>query len=378
MHIKKAEILVLDIPMVKSLVVSFGTIENLKPLIIRLTDELGNIGYGESILLPFPMTHFEYFETWLETLKQFIIPSILGKDVTLREDNFFQTIEDFIWNYSHIRNYEMTKVGVENAFIHILTKRLNKSIYTMFNTERPTISTECCFWIPNDIEDYIQEITKEVNNWYDTVKLKISKGNDIELIRIVRKTFPDIKICLDANQDYDLESFKKILPVIDSNRIEMIEQPFRYDDSMANREIKKIMKTKLCLDESICRMDQLQSMITYGWIDILNIKIWRVWWVYSAYKINKLCEANDIGTWVWWLLETSIGKSFNLAIAGMRNCRYSNDFSVWNEFYSDYIIKNPAMIENWKIHIDLMASWVGFEVDEEKLDRYTSHQYIYE
>jgi L-alanine-DL-glutamate epimerase-like enolase superfamily enzyme len=43
----------------------------------------------------------------------------------------------------------------------------------------------------------------------------------------------------------------------------MIEQPFKFDDYIANIEIKKIMKTKLCLDESICRIDQLENMIKY-------------------------------------------------------------------------------------------------------------------
>lgn len=376
MKITKAEIIVLKIPMINSLVVSFGTINNLNPIIIKLTDELGNIWYWESILLPFPMTHFEYFETGLVTLKKFIFPNILNKEINLQQNNFFQTIEDFISLYSWIKNYEMTKVWVENAFIDILTQRLDKSIYKMFEAKKWSIKTEYCFWIPNNTEDLLCEIKKEIDNWYDTVKLKISKNKDIEILKIVRKNFPNIKISLDANQDYDLESFKKILPVIEENNIEMIEQPFRYDDYIGNIEIKKIMRTKLCLDESICRIDQLESMIKYKGIDILNIKIWRVWWVYSAYKINKICEKYWIWTWVGWLLETGIWKGFNLVIASMKNCKYSNDFSVWNEFYSDYIVKEPITIQNWEMKIDLHAKWVWFEVDEEKLNKYCIDKFI--
>lgn len=377
MKITNAEIVVLEIPMINSLKVSFWTIDNLKPIIIKLTDELWNVWYWESILLPFPMTHFEYFETWLETLKKFIIPSILNKEINLQENNYFQTIEDFIWNYSNIKNYEMTKVWIENAFIHILTQRLNKNIYEMFESKKSIIKTECCFGIPDNLDNYINNIRNEINKWYDTVKLKICRWNDVELINLVRKKFPNIKISLDANQDYDLESFKKILPVIELATIEMIEQPFKYDDYIANIEIKKIMKTKLCLDESICRIDQLKSMIKYKWIDILNIKIWRVWWVYSAYKINKMCEKNSIWTWVGWLLETSIWKSFNLVIAWMKNCKYTNDMSVWNEFYSDYITKEPDIIENWEIKIDLETKWVWFEVDDEKLNIYCVDKFIF-
>ncbi len=377
MHITQAEIIVLDIPMIHSLHVSFGEIRNLKPIIIKLTDELGNIWYGESILLPFPMTHFEYFDTWIETLKKFIIPSILNQKVVIEENNYFETMEAFIWLYAHIKNFEMTKVWVENAFIHLLTQRLDKNIFEIFEWKKSHIETEYCFWIPSDLELYIQQIQQEVEKWFDTIKLKICREKDIMLMQTVRKHFPNIKISLDANQDYDLESFKKILPTIEENNIEMVEQPFKYDNYIANIELKKIMKTPLCLDESICRIDQLENMIMYKWIDILNIKIWRVWWVYSAYKINKFCEKYNIWTWVWWLLETSIWKSFNLAIASMENCKYANDISVWDEFYSDAIVKNPNVIKNGKIIVDLETQWVWFEVDEEKLEKYCVAKYTF-
>lgn len=371
MKIVKAEIIVLNIPMTKSLEVSFWSIKDLKPIVVKLTDELWNIGYWESILLPFPMTHFEYFDTWLTTLEKFIIPSILNKDIDLYEEHYFKTIESFILLYSGIKNFEMTKTWVENAFVHILTQRLNKNIYKMFETVNFEIETEACFGIPADLNKYLLEIENELIKWFKEIKLKISKWNDIELIKNVRNKFPKLKISLDANQDYNLDEFKKIVKIIDENNIEQVEQPFKYDDYISNIEIKKIMKTKLCLDESISRIDQLENMVYNKWIDILNIKIWRVGWVYSAYKINKFCEKNNIWTWVGWLLETDLWRSFNLAIAWMSNIKYNNDISVWDEFYSDYIVKRPYKIKKWAIKIDLNSKWIWFEIDDKKIKKYT-------
>ncbi len=371
MKIIKVEILVLNITMIKSLEVSFWSIKDLKPIIIKLTDELWNVGYWESILLPFPMTHFEYFETWLITLEKFIIPNILNKDINLDKENYFETIESFISLYSNIQNFKMTKTWVENAFVHILTKRLDINIYKIFETEKENIKTEACFWIPKDLDKYLKEIENEISKWINNIKLKISKWNDTKLIEIVRKKFPKIKISIDANQDYTYEQFKNIIDIIDSNNIEQVEQPFKYDDFISNIKVKKIMKTKLCLDESISRLEQLENMINNKWVDILNIKIWRVGWVYSAYKMNKYCEKNNIWTWVWWLLETDIWRSFNLAIAWMKNCKYVNDMSAWNEFYIDFLVKEPYKIQKWEIKIDLNSKWIWFEIDEKKLEKYT-------
>jgi len=370
MRIVNAEIIVLNIPMVKSLEVSFWSINNLKPIIIKLTDELWNIGYWESILLPFPMTHFEYFDTWLTTLEKFILPSIINKEIKIDEVKYFNVIEEFIELYSDVKLYEMTKVWVENAFIHILSNRLDINIYKMFETKKTEIKTECCFWIPSNLEDYILDIDKELKKWFEAVKLKISKWNDIELIKLVREKFPNIQISLDANQDYDLESFKKIVPIIDSHNIMQVEQPFKYDDFYSNIEIKKVMNTNLCIDESITSLVNLKYYIDNNAIDVLNIKIWRVWWLYSAYKINKYCENYNIWTWVWGLLETDLWRAFNLAIAWMNNTKYINDISVWDEFYSDYIWKEPSQIINWNINIDMEINWIWFEVDEQKIRKY--------
>jgi hypothetical protein len=40
-------------------------------------------------------------------------------------------------------------------------------------------------------------------------------------------------------------------------------------------------------------------------------------------------------------------------------------------------MKNPYKIDNGKIKVDLSQNWIGFEVDEEKLEKYTFNKFIY-
>ena len=292
------------------------------------------------------------------------------------ENNYFNTIDDFIWLYNNVKNFEMSKVWVENAFVHLLTQRINKNIYQMFEVEKKEIETIYWFSIPTNLDNYLNNVRDAISLWCKSLKLKICKWNDIELIKLVRSNFPNVKISIDANQDYTFEEFKKIISFIDDNNIEQVEQPFKYDDYISNIKVRKIMKTKLCLDESICSIDQLENMIDNMWIDILNIKIWRVGWVYSAYKMNKLCEENNIWTWVGSLLETDLWMSYNLAIAWMNNCIYSNAYIVWNRYYTDFIWKSPLWIVDWKVKINLNSKWIWFEIDNSKIKKYEINRII--
>jgi hypothetical protein len=37
----------------------------------------------------------------------------------------------------------------------------------------------------------------------------------------------------------------------------------------------------------------------------------------------------------------------------MHNCKFDNDFSAWDEYYTGHIMKNPYKIDNGKIKVDL-------------------------
>jgi len=96
------------------------------------------------------------------------------------------------------------------------------------------------------------------------------------LISEVRKKFPNVELTIDANCDYDLKSFLNIVPYIDTSNICMVEQPFAHDNFGANIELKKVMKTPLCLDESIRSIQDVENYRTNNGCDIVNIKIGRV------------------------------------------------------------------------------------------------------
>src|SRR5260370_59814 len=83
-----------------------------------------------------------------------------------------------------------------------------------------------------------------------TTPLKIKPGKDYEFVAAVRKAFPRIQLCVDANSAYTIEDAAH-LKKFDEFELLMIEQPLNWDDIHAHSKLQSQMKTAICLDECI-------------------------------------------------------------------------------------------------------------------------------
>mgnify|MGYP003493149293 FL=1 len=66
----------------------------------------------------------------------------------------------------------------------------------------------------------------------------------------VRAAYPDLRLQVDANSAYTLES-AKVLKAIDDLNLLLIEQPLFEDDIWDHRLLQSEFKTPICLDESV-------------------------------------------------------------------------------------------------------------------------------
>ena len=64
---------------------------------------------------------------------------------------------------------------------------------------------------------------------FQRIKLKIMPGWDVELIRAVRRRFPDIVLTVDANSAYTMEQ-ADIFKELDEFGLLYVEQPLAHND----------------------------------------------------------------------------------------------------------------------------------------------------
>ena len=85
---------------------------------------------------------------------------------------------------------------------------------------------------------------------YGRIKIKIKPGRDIGDTQAVRRAFPDIRLQVDANSAYTLETAPALRPLDDLGLL-LIEQPLDEDDLWDHRLLQAEFRTPICLDESI-------------------------------------------------------------------------------------------------------------------------------
>ena len=78
-----------------------------------------------------------------------------------------------------------------------------------------------------------------------------------------------------------------------------------------------MVRTPICLDESIASARTAAAAITLGACSIINIKPGRVGGYLEARRIHDVCAAHGIAVWCGGMLETGIGRAANVALAAL-------------------------------------------------------------
>lgn len=96
---------------------------------------------------------------------------------------------------------------------------------------------------------------------------------------------------------------------------------------MRHAELQRRIRTPLCLDESITSLERAQDMVTLGAGRIVNIKPGRVGGFAQSLAIHDFCEQANVPVWCGGMLESGIGRAYNVALASLPNFSLPGDLS---------------------------------------------------
>jgi O-succinylbenzoate synthase len=133
------------------------------------------------------------------------------------------------------------------------------------------------------------------------------------------------------------------------------------------------LKTPICLDESINNLNDVKSAINLKSCQIINIKQGRVGGMLNAKTMHNYCGDNSIPVWSGGMLETGIGRAFNIHLQTLRGFTLPGDTSETARYFKEDIVK-PSIVLRSDGFIDIPAGpGIGVQVITERLKRYTRH-----
>jgi O-succinylbenzoate synthase len=339
---------------------SFGSIDSRLIVLVSL-EGAGLTGWGEVVAAEAPRYSYETVGTAQHVIRDYLAPVILARPLT--------DLDDLHARFAPFRGHNMAKAGLELAYMHLLAQTSKQSLSQLIGGTRPAIAVGVSLGIQPTVDQLLRRVEQYLALGYQRIKLKIKPGWDVAVVREVRRRHPNILLSVDANSAYRLDDLAQ-LQALDEFDLLMIEQPLDHDDLVDHAKIQSVMKTPICLDESITGSRRARQALELGSCQIINIKIGRVGGYSEALAIHDLCYAKEIPVWCGGMLESGIGRAHNIALASLPGFTLPGDISASSRYFARDVIVPPVTVSaNGTVDVP-QSPGLGFEVD---LDYLTAH-----
>jgi O-succinylbenzoate synthase len=204
--------------------------------------------------------------------------------------------------------------------------------------------------IADSVAETVAEVQKRIAEGYGRVKVKISPGRDAEVLRAIRDACSDaLLLQADANAAYSKDDIA-LLGSFDEFNLQFIEQPFAAGDLESHAELARRSHTAVCLDESICTVDELLNAIEIKACSVVNIKPSRVGGIGAAVQMHHIVKSHGIDAWVGGMLESGIGRASCLALASLPGFTMTPDLSASSRYFASDITV-PFEMVNGEIQV---------------------------
>jgi len=340
---------------------SFGETTVKKFLLLELVSG-GLSGWGECVAEEGPFYSAETLGTARHVLEDFLLPLVLGRDVA--------SAGAFEEAAARVRGNRMAKAAVETALRDLFARASNTNLSFALGGTRPTIEVGVSLGISPTVADTVANCRKHVDQGYRRIKLKIQPGTDVDRVKAVREAFPSIPLTVDANAAYTLADAER-LRALDAFGLDYMEQPLHYEDLADHAALAKILKTPICLDESIRSADDARAAIALGACRVINVKIGRVGGHGEALRIHEVASKAGIPLWCGGMLEAGVGRAHNVAIASLAGFSKPGDTSSSSRYFEEDIVAPPLEASGGWMPVP-RGPGIGVEIRRDVLSRVTT------
>jgi len=366
--IKQIKLRKLNMRLKHPFMTSFGTMQNKVFFITEAIDGKGHRGFGESVAFASPWYTEETVKTNVHMMEDFLIPIL--------KENEISHPNDISHLFEPIKRNLMAKSALEGAIWDLYAKRNNMMLAAALGGEKNEIDVGISIGIQPTVKQLLETIEKSVAAGYKRIKLKIKPGWDIDVLKEVRKIFPDTSIMADANSAYTLDDVEHLKQLDDLNLM-MIEQPLAHDDIIDHATLQANIDTPICLDESIHSLEDTRLAIQLNSCKIINIKIGRVGGLTEAKRIHDYCFRHGIDVWCGGMLEAGVGRAHNIALTTLNGFTLPGDTAGSSRYWEKDIISPEVTVKDGVITVPNKPG-IGYDIDEEALNEFTVDEKVFD
>jgi O-succinylbenzoate synthase len=361
MQIESITLREIQMPLVHFFETSFGRIYSRRILLLSLEAD-GVRGWGECVAGEDPYYSPEWIETAWPTIKHYLAPLLLEKEVDAGRDCAAR--------FARVRGHRMAKAALENAVWDAEARQKQMPLWKLLGGTRREITCGVSIGIQDTPEQLLQKIETELAAGYRRIKIKVKPGWDVNVLEKIRGRWADIVLSVDANSAYTLDEVEH-LRKFDAFNLLMIEQPLWNDEIYLHARLQKALRTAICLDESILNARDADFALEIAAARILNIKVGRVGGFSEAKKVHDVAARHSVPVWCGGMLESGIGRAHNIALSTLENFRLPGDVSASKRYWREDIIDPEVEVSSNGMIAISDTPGTGYRVREDLVSKFT-------
>ncbi len=353
------------LPLREPFEISSGVESERRILLLELVAGDGLRAWSECVASATPHYSPETIDTGWLAIREWAAPRVLGRKLATAAEVARALDRGF-------RGHPMAKAAVEMGWWALEALRQGVSLAELIGGRRRRIATGISLGIQASPEALIDKVRQAVDDGYRKVKIKIKPGADLEYLQAVRDALgPGPALMADANSAYTLADADH-LARLDDLDLMMIEQPLAWDDLRRHAELQKLLMTPVCLDESITDLAKAEDMIALESGRILNLKPGRVGGFTASLAIHDLCRDHGVPLWCGGMLESGVGRAYNVALASLPGFTLPGDVSPSARYWErDVVHPEWTMDGEGTVEVPRSKPGIGVEVDRDRVENLT-------
>ncbi len=288
--------------------------------------------WSESSPLRAPTYLTESATSVFHNVAEFFGPHVVGGE--------YETADALNERMSVFKGNSFAKAAIEICWWTLQSAITGEPLHRLLGGETREVSAGADFGIQDSYDMLLGNIQQAVDAGFPRIKLKVARGWDLEMLRIVRAAFPDTTFHIDCNSGYTLDDLP-FFEALDDIGLAFIEQPLHYADVLDHAELAKRIQTPICLDETVVSVKAVEQAISVGACEYVNIKPGRVGGLANAVAIHDLCRNAGIPVWIGGMLESALGGAICVEVATLPNFTYPGDLFPSSRFYTDDLSDPP-------------------------------------
>lgn len=363
MRIDSIDLYHVAMPLISPWRTAYGEDADIESVLVRM--QSGDlVGWGESSPLAAPCYSPEWAGGIFACARQWLAPALVGQ--------FISSGEDLQGKLAHFKGNQFAKAGLDMAWWVLDAKRQGKPLHQVLGATRDRVPVGADFGVMDSVGELLPQIGKAIDDQFPRIKLKFRPGWDIPMLRAVRQEFPTHTIHIDCNSGYRIGDADLFCRLDDFN-LAMIEQPLAHDDVVDHARLQDMIRTPICLDETINSLLRTEQALDLQSCRYVNIKPGRVGGLTPALAIHNLCRERGIPCWVGGMLESAVGARICVALSMLDNFTYPADIFPSSRFYRNdlgrpelFLEKNAAGVPEV---VALNEPGIGAEPDAAMLEK---------